>query len=143
MGDIAKGILQNLWGALAIGAAAGFAIAAVLTYLAFRLRKPKLGDEGALRAGLQERQRLLLLCGDAKALADLAIQRHIADTAFLEHLRAQPCYAALSPYFSEAFHRQIAERSGVQSRSPLMALACRREIDLLEKTISMSSTLTA
>jgi hypothetical protein len=141
MGETTRGILQNLWAASAIGATAGFVIAAVLTYLVFRSRKPKQGDENALRAALQERRRLLLLCGDAKALADLAIQRHISDTTFLEHLRAQPCYAGLSPHFSEAFHRQIAECSGVQSRSPLLALACRREIDQLEKTISTSSAL--
>ena len=136
MGEIAKGILQNLWAALAIGAVAGFAIAALLTHLALRLRKARRSDESALGAALQERQRLLLYCGDAKALADLAIQRHVTDIAFLQHLRMQPCYEALSLYFSESFQREIAECHGVHSRDPLLALACRREIDQLEKQLA-------
>jgi hypothetical protein len=143
MGDIARWLQQNLWTGLAAGAAAGFAIAAALTCLAFLLRRPNNIDDEASGLARQERQRLLLLCGDAKALADLAVQRHLPDIAFLEHLRAQPCYAALSPYFSDTFQREITKCPGLQSRSPLLALACRKEIDLLEKSISISSTLTA
>jgi hypothetical protein len=140
MDDTVKGILQNLWGASAIGAAAGFAIAAALTYSAFRLRKPKQGDERALGAAPQERRRLLLFCGDVKALADLAIQRHMSDTIFRGRLQALPCYDPLFPYFSESLRQQIAGLPDDQKRGGVLAVSCREEIEQLERTIGTAST---
>jgi hypothetical protein len=133
MGDVARWLQQNLWAGLAAGAAAGFAIAAVLTCLAFLLRKPSNIDDGALSLALQERQRVLLLCGDAKALADLAIQRHMGDTLFLQQLRTQSCNVALSSHFSEEFRHQIAQERDDRQGRPTLATAYRKEIERLEQ----------
>jgi hypothetical protein len=132
MGDIMKWLLPNLWAGLAISTAAGFTIAAIMTYLAHRLRKLNNINDSALRAAMHERQRLLLSCGDAKALADLAIQRHMDDTVFLRRLRAQPCYETLYPHFSEPLRRQIAHELDDPDRRKILAAACREDIERLE-----------
>ena len=135
MGDIAKWFLQNFWVSLAVGAATGLAIAAVLTFLVYRLRKLESIDNDALRAVLQERQRLFLCCGDAKALADLAIQRNMDDAVFLRRLRAQPCYETLYPHFSEPLRRQVAHELDDPDRRQILAAACREDIARLEREL--------
>ncbi len=135
MGDVGKWFLQNFWAGLAFGGAIGFILAAILTYLAYRLRKLNDIDDSVLRATIHERQRLLLLCGDAKVLADLAIQRHMNDAAFLRRLHEQACYDTLYPHFSETFRQQIAKEPDNLQRGPTAAIACKEEIEQLEKNL--------
>jgi hypothetical protein len=135
MGEVAKWLLDNLWAGLAIGATTGCAIAAVLTFLSHRLRNLNCIDEDALRVALQERQQLLLLCGDAKALADLAIQRHLGDALFLRRLREQPCYDILSLHFSEPFRLQISQQLNNREGNPTLAAACRKEMEQVEHAL--------
>lgn len=133
MDDVVQWLLQISWIDLAVGTVAGLAAAGLLTALAFHLSRRAEGDGGgAARATLEERRRLLLFCGDVKALTDLAIQRHMSDTAFLQRLQAQPCYEILSPYFNEKFREHLAEPHRHDGRSDLAA-ACREECERLER----------
>lgn len=75
---------------------------------------------------------MLLFCGDARALADLAIQRHMGDDLFLQRLSAQPCYKVLYVHFSEEFRNQIAGGLDNRKERPALAAACRNEIERLE-----------
>jgi hypothetical protein len=131
MSDIAKWLLQISWSDLAIGIAAGLAATGLLTFLALRLRRRDDGD-GRPQDQTDEKRRLLLFCGDAKALADLAIQRHMSDLAFVQRFQAQPCYEFLSPHFSETFRQAMAHPGQHRGRSDL-ADACRRECEQLQQ----------
>ena len=133
MDKVAQWLLQISWSDLAVGTVSGLAAAGLLTALALYLSRHADGDgAGAARATLEERQRLLLSCGDIKALTDLAIQRHMSDTAFLQRFQAQPCYQILSPHFGEKFREHLAEPHRHDGRSDL-AVACREECERLER----------
>ena len=138
MGEVAKWFTQNLWAGLAYGAAAGFVVAALLTLLMHRSRDSGDEDEGNNAHLTQERQRLLLLCGDAKALADLAIQRYMTNPEFLRRLQTQPCYDALIPHLSEEFLSQTALQTN-DARGSTLATLFRREIERLEREWSGKS----
>ena len=134
MDDVVQWLLQISWIDLAVGTVAGLAAVGLLSALAFHLsrRADSVGGGGAAPATHEERRRLLLFCGDAKALTDLAIQRHMSDTPFLQRFQAQPCYEILSPYFDEKFRKHLAEPHRHEGRSDL-AVACQEECERLER----------
>jgi len=132
MGEIAKWLPQISWSDLLAGIAVGLAILGALTVLAFFLRPRDRGNDAGARLEREEEQQRRLLCEDAKVLADLAIQRHMSDTAFLERFRTQPCYDALFFHFSEKFRERLAQPSGHHGHSDL-AIACREECERLER----------
>ena len=133
MDEVTQRLFQISWIDLAGGTALGLAAASLLTVLALRLSRRADGDDGgAARATLEERRRLLLFCGDIKALTDLAVQRHMSDTAFLQRFQAQPCYEILTSHFSEKFREHLAEPQRRDGRSDL-AVACREECERLEQ----------
>jgi hypothetical protein len=84
--------------------------------------------------------RLRLLCGDAKVLTDLAIQRHMGDADFLRRLQAQPCYDELYPYFSQLFRQEIGQRNIDHDGRAKMAEACRKELERLEHDWRLDQT---
>jgi len=131
MGEFAKWLPQVSWTDLAAGIAVGLAVLGLLTVLAFSLR-PRGHDDGDSKRHDPEQEQRRLLCGDAKVLADLAIQRHMSDTAFLERFRKQPCYEALYSHFSENFRARLTQPGGHYGRSDL-AVACREECERLER----------
>ena len=90
MGEFAKWLPQVSWTDLAVGIAAGLAILGALVLLAYFLLPRRREDETGSSREREEKERRRLLCEDAKVLADLAIQRHMSDVAFLARLRAQP-----------------------------------------------------
>ena len=133
MDEVAKWLLQVSWIDLAVGTISGLAAVGVLTALALYLSRRADGDgDGGARETLEERRRLLLFCDDVKALTDLAIQRHMSDTAFLLRFQAQPSYEILSPHFGEKFREHLAEPHRRDGRSNL-AMACREECERLER----------
>jgi len=132
MGETVQWLYQNMWAGLAASAAIGSIVAAIATVCRNR---QALG--GATRAPIQqstpEWRSLQLACGDAKAMADLAMQRHWDDDNFLRRFRSQPCYEILSPHFSDAF-RQILQRPAAHDhRHPTLADTCRKEVERLER----------
>ena len=133
MHDVAKWFLQNWQAGLAIVAAVGCGVAALVTYRGHRSQTLDKTDDAAQHTALQERRTLVLLCGDAKALADLAIQRHMSDAVFLQRLRAQPCFNTLFPHFSEDFRQQITLEPGDQKGKQTLAEICRKELERLER----------
>jgi len=131
MGEFAKWLPRVSWTDLTIGIAVGLAILGALTTLAYYLLPHERGnDDGPRREGEEERRRLL--CGDAKVLADLAIQRHMSDVAFLERFQAQPCYDALYSHFSDTFRERLTQPGKHHGHSDLAA-ACREECERLEQ----------
>lgn len=133
MDEVAQWLLQVSWIDLAVGTVSGLAAAGLLTAMALYLsRRADSDGEGTPGAAVEERRRLLLFCDDVKALADLAIQRHMSDTAFLQRFQAQPCYQFLSPHFAEKFREHLAEPHRHHGRSDL-AVACREECERLER----------
>jgi hypothetical protein len=133
MDEVAQWLLQISWIDLAVGTLSGLAAAGLLTALALWLSKRAGGDgEGTARTALEERRRLLLFCGDVKALTDLAIQRHMSDNAFLQRFQTQPCFEILSPHFGEKFREHLAEPHRHHGHSDL-AVACREECERLER----------
>jgi hypothetical protein len=132
MGEIAKWLPQVSWSDLAVGIAVGLAILGALILLAFFLRPHDRDDDNSARLAREIQEQLWLLCEDAKVLADLAIQRHMSDVAFLERFRAQPCYDALLSHFSEQFRDRLAQPGAHYGRSDL-AIACREECERLER----------
>jgi len=132
MGEIAKWLPQVSWTDLAIGIAAGLAILGALVLLAYFLLPRQRNDETGSSREREEKERRHLLCEDAKVLADLAIQRHMSDVAFLERLRAQPCYDALYSHFSDGFRERLTQPNKHPGRSD-MAAACREECERLEQ----------
>jgi len=131
MGEFAKWLPQISWTDLAVGVAVGSAILGAMIMLVYFLR-PRDHDDDNSALHERERDQRRLLCEDAKVLADLAIQRHMSDVAFLERFRAQPCYGALFDHFSENFRERLAQPSRQQGRSDL-AVACRKECERLEQ----------
>ena len=131
MGEIAKWLPLVSWTDLGVGIAVGLAILGMLTLLTYCLLRRERGDEGGSRREPEE-ERWRLLCEDARVLADLAIQRHMSDIAFLERFRAQPCYDALYSHFSETFRERLMQPGKLHGRSDLAA-ACREECDRLER----------
>jgi hypothetical protein len=133
MGEIGKWLSQASWADLAIGIALGLAVLSVLTVLAFSLLpRERAKDDGVASEHQEKEERRRLLCEDAKVLADLAIQRHMSDAAFLERFRTQPCYDALFSHFSEKFREHLTQPGGQHGRSELAA-ACRAECERLER----------
>jgi hypothetical protein len=132
MGEIAKWLPQISWTDLVVGIAVGLAILGALMLLAFFLRPHERDDEAGARLERKDAEQRRLLCEDAKVLADLAIQRHMGDVAFLERFRTQACYHALFSYFSEDFRDRLAQPGGHLGRSDL-AVACREECERLER----------
>ena len=130
MGEIAKWLVQVSWTDLAVGAMAGLAAAALLAVLVMSLTHSD--RDGRSDEVPQEQQRLLLFCGDARVLADLAVQRHMSDAAFSQRFQSQPCCQALSPHFSEQFREYLAQPGQQKNRSGL-ASACRQECERLER----------
>jgi hypothetical protein len=132
MGESIKWLPQISWADLLVGVAVGLAILAALILLAyFLLPRRRENDDSIARARKEEEQRRLL-CEDARVLADLAIQRHMSDVAFLERFRMQPCYDALFSHFSETFRERLAHARGHDGHSDL-AVACREECERLER----------
>jgi hypothetical protein len=132
MGEVAKWLVQVSWMDLAVGVMAGLAAAGLLTVLVMSLGRSNRDGDGRSDDVPQEQQRLLLFCGDARALADLAVQRHMSDLAFFQRFQSQPCYQALSPHFSEQFREHLAQPGRQSGRSDL-ASACRQECERLER----------
>lgn len=132
MGEIAKWLPQISWTDLAIGIAVGLAVLGALVILAFFLLPRDRTDDNSARLEREEEEQRRLLCEDAKVLADLAIQRHMSDVAFLERFRTQPCYDALFSHFSEKFRERLAHPARHYGRSDLAA-ACREECERLER----------
>jgi hypothetical protein len=131
MDQIAKWLPQISWTDLAVGLAVGAAVLGALVLLAIFLRPRGRDDDAGRRSGEQDEQRRLF-CEDAKVLADLAIQRHMSDVAFLERFRAQPCYGALFSHFSEQFRERLAQPGEHHGHSDL-AVACREECERLKQ----------
>ena len=118
---------------LAIGVAAAIAAAGLLAVLSWYLRQASDGeDENLDHTAQPERRQLLLSCGDVKALADLAIQRHMSDAAFLQRFQEQPCFGVLLPHFSDEFREQLVQKPKPDRRANL-ATACRAECERLER----------
>ncbi|HWU54734.1 MAG TPA: hypothetical protein VN175_04470 [Rhizomicrobium sp.] len=132
MGDVAKLLTQISWTDLALGIAVGLGLVGMLTLLAFCLLPRNRGHDDAGQHAREEEERRRLLCEDAKVLADLAIQRHMSDVAFLERFQAQPCYDALFAHFSEKFRERLTQPGRHLGRSDLAA-ACREECERLER----------
>jgi hypothetical protein len=132
MGEFAKWLPQISWTDLVVGIAIGVALLGGLIMLAFFLRpRDRQDDDDGVQRGREEEQRRLL-CEDARILADLAIQRHMSDVAFLERFRTQPCYAALFSHFSEQFRERLTQPVNRHGHSDL-AIACREECERLEQ----------
>ena len=133
MGGIAKGIAQYSWAGLAAGWVVAIAAAGILAFLILYLRRSQGREDDIIERGIrEERRQRLLYCGDVKALADLAIQRHMSDAAFLQHCQNQPCYKALLPHFSDAFRERLAQKFRPDGHADL-ATACRLECERLEQ----------
>lgn len=132
MEAVAKWLLQISWIDLAVGTAAGLAAAGLLAIMAFYLRWRAATGGGIERDVPDERQRLLLFCGDVKALTDLAIQRHMSDAVFYRRFQEQPSYEILFPHFSERFREHLVRPRRPDGHSDLAA-ACREECDRLEQ----------
>ncbi len=121
------------WSELGAIAAAAIAAAGLLAALSWYLRQLSSGeDENDDRTAQLERQQLLLSCGDVKALAGLAIQRHMSDTAFLQRFQEQPCFGVLLPHFSDEFREHLAQKHK-PDRHANLATACRAECERLER----------
>jgi hypothetical protein len=133
MDVIAKALMHLSWADLAFGAAI-IAIAAGLSVLlvVHARNRESDNDDSIERNVMEERRQLLLYCGDAKALADLAVQRHMSDTAFLQHFQQQPGYKILSAHFGDAFRDRLAQKRRHDGRADL-ATACRAECERLEQ----------
>jgi hypothetical protein len=132
MGEIAKWLPQISWADLMAGIAVGLTVVGALILLAFFLLPRDRDDDAGARLEREEAEQRRLLCEDAKILADLAIQRHMSDAAFLERFRTQPCYDALFSHFSEKFRQRLAQPGGHHRHSDL-AIACREECERLEQ----------
>jgi len=133
MDVIAKALLQLSWADLAVGAAVIAAVGGSLAFLVLYARGlRKLDDDAIERSIMEEKRQMLLYCCDAKALADLAIQRHMSDTAFLQHFQQQPCYKLLAPHFSDAFRERLAQKRKNDGHANL-ATASRAEFERLEQ----------
>lgn len=133
MDVIGKALLQLTWADLVVGAAVIAAIGGSVAFLVLYARGLRsLDDDGIERSIMEERRQLLLYCGDAKALADLAIQRHMSDAAFLQHFQQQPCYKILAPHFCDAFRERLAQRRRNDGHAEL-ATASRVEFERLEQ----------
>ena len=133
MDVIVKALMQLSWADLVVGAAAFAAAAGSLAFLVLYTRARRaLDDDSIERSIMEEKRQLLLYCGDAKALADLAIQRHMSDTAFLQHFQQQHCYKILAPHFSDAFRERLARKRKNDGHADL-ATASRAEFERLEQ----------
>ena len=133
MDEIAKSLLRLSGADLAAGAVAAIILLGPLVVLPLYRRWRRSGDDQSIDlARLEGQRRLLLYCGDVKALTDLAIQRHMSDVAFLQRFQAQPCYEILTPHFSAAFREQLAQPRKHDGRADLAA-ACRAECERLEQ----------
>jgi hypothetical protein len=133
MGAMVNGLFQNLWIELALGGAAGFAGALLFTYWQNRGWKHGKSDDEELRAAYERRQ-FLLYCADAKVIADLAVQRHMTDANFLQHLRINPCFIALSPFFSEEFRVRLTQEPSNEAIKSFLPAAFQQEVTRLETT---------
>jgi len=132
MNELTQWFLQNAWAGLAVGVATSVVIAAIVIFTLYRLLPPSITGNFPSEQS-QEYSRLILFCGDAKALADISIQRCIGNSDFLRRFHAQPSYAALLPYFSPDFQRQMAQEQDDHDGRPILAMACQAEIERLEQ----------
>jgi hypothetical protein len=135
MHEALRWFLQNAWVGWILGAVMGLAVAIPLTFLD-RIRRAKGAGNPAIHEQLNKRQEIRLLCGDARALADLAIQRHLSDAAFLRRLQAQPSYTVLSPYLSDRFRQLLTQEALSEDGRGLLAAACLEEIEKLEHVLT-------
>ena len=131
---VANWLLQNLWVELALGCAVGFALAVPLLYLQHFARQKNKEREEDVQAAHERRQRFLLFCADAKVIAGLAMQRCMSDLQFLQSFRAQPCFEALFPFFSEEFKALLTQEPGNHANKAVLAVACHAELARLEAT---------
>jgi hypothetical protein len=129
---VANWLLQNLWVELALGCAVGVALAVPLLNLQHLARQKNKEREEDLQAARERRQRFLLFCADAKVIADLAMQRCMSDLQFLQSFRAQPCFEALYPFFSEEFRALLAQQPGNLANKAFLPATCHAEISRLE-----------
>jgi len=126
-------LLGVTWSQLGAIAVAAIAAAVLLAALRWYLRRSSSdADENVDQTAHLERRQLLLSCGDTKALADLAIQRHMSDTVFLQRFQEQPCFGLLLPHFSDEFREHLAQKPKPDRRANL-ATACRAECERLER----------
>jgi hypothetical protein len=133
MDEIAKSLLRLTWADLAAGGVAAIILIGPLALLPLYRRWRARGEaEPVDPAPTEERQRLLLSCGDVRALTDLAIQRHMSDTVFLQRFQAQPSYPILEPHFSAAFRERLTHPSKHKGRADLAA-ACQAECERIEQ----------
>jgi len=132
MSDIADWLPSSVGIGLIFGSVAGFAAVALAAIFVRRFFIRVTQPEAVTRVELEERRRMLLFCSDAKALADLAVQRHMSNTLFLRHLRSQPCYEALLPYFGESFTNDLLLATENGEEKSKLAQACRDEIERLQ-----------
>ena len=131
---VANWLSDNLWAELAFGACGGFALAAILLYFQYRAGETNQIQRDEQRLAHERRHQFQLLCADAKVLTDLAMQRYMSDAQFLQCMRAQPCFAALFPYFSEQFRALLNQEPSGRANKAFLAVACHAEITRLEAT---------
>jgi len=133
MGVVGNWLLHLSWADFAVGAVSGVAAAGLLVTLTRYLRSRSGGhDDEFARAAVAERQQLLLYCGDVKALADLAIQRHMSDAAFFQRLQDQPGFGMLAPYLSNSFRERLTQNLRHDGHADLAA-ACHVECERLDQ----------
>lgn len=131
---VANWLSDNLWVELTFGACGGFALAAILLYFQYRAGEANQIQRDEQRLAHERRHQFQLLCADAKVMTDLAMQRYMSDAQFLQCMRAQPCFAALFPYFSEEFRALLNQEPGDHANKAFLAVACHAELTRLEAT---------
>jgi hypothetical protein len=134
MGASINGLIQNLWVELALGGATGFAGALLFRCWQNRGREYGQRNDQKLRAA-NERRQFLLYCADAKVIADLAVQRHMTDASFLRHLRTNPCFEALSPFFSKEFRDLLTQEPSKEAIKSFLPATFQQEVTRLERTV--------
>ncbi len=129
MGEFWKWLPQNLWAELSIVGALGLAVAVLTILFVYLFPNHNDDKDDTLLAAKKERQRLLLFCGDATALATLAVQRDTSDGIFLRRFRALPAFDALFPHFGDQFRQTIVQTTDDSQKSLCMTLRCKNKCD--------------
>jgi hypothetical protein len=135
MKEALQWLLQNAWVGWVLGAAIGLALGIPLTVFD-KIRRATGADDSTIREQLKEQQQIRLLCGDARALAYIAIQRHLSDAVFRRRLQAQPCHAVLWPYFSAEFRGRLLQDPMAEDGPATLANVCLEEIERLERGLA-------
>ena len=133
MSDVAHWVLHHLGAVFAASAAICLALAGLLVVWVFRTTSPPHRHDTASRDLAEKLRRLKLQSGDVKALANLAIQRHMDNKTFLHHLNGQRSCRELLQYFNMDLQQKLAHEPADQSSKSMLAAACLNEIERLER----------